>query len=69
MKTFKCFCLFIVPFVCNAQPEIFGEFKYRNFNPTRVSAWISDIAVPENPDSANQYVIYTAARHMGKDEP
>ena len=65
MKIFKCFFLFIIPLVCNAQPETFDEFKYRNFNPTRVSAWISDIAVPENPDSTNQYVIYTAARHGG----
>jgi photosystem II stability/assembly factor-like uncharacterized protein len=65
MKSFRCFFLFLVPLVCYAQPDIFGLFEYRNFSPTRVSAWISDIAIPENPDSANLYTIYTAARHGG----
>ncbi len=57
--------LLVFPLACYGQPDIFGEFEYRNFNPTRVSAWISDIAVPENPDSANLYTFYTAARHGG----
>jgi hypothetical protein len=59
------FYFFLVPLVCHAQPDIFGEFEYRNFSPTRVSTCISDVSVPENPDSANLYTIYTAARHGG----
>ena len=65
MKNIKVLLIILIPLASFAQPDLFGEFTYRNFNPTLVSAWISDIAVPENPDSVNRYVIYTAARHGG----
>jgi photosystem II stability/assembly factor-like uncharacterized protein len=67
MKCTVSVSLFIIlfPLGCNAQPDLFHALTYRNFSPTRVSAWISDIAVPENPDSANLYTFYTAARHGG----
>ncbi len=65
MKTTDSFLLLLLPLACQGQPDMFREFEYRNFNSTRASAWISDIAVPENPDSANTYVIYAAARHGG----
>lgn len=44
---------------------IFNEFSYRNFSPHLVGSWISDIAVPENPDDANKYTFYVAARNGG----
>ena len=42
---------------------LFRNFKYRNLGPFRAGAWISDIAVPENPDSANRFTFYVAARN------
>ena len=44
---------------------LFRNFKYRNLGPFRAGAWISDIAVPENPDSANRFTFYVAARNGG----
>lgn len=41
------------------------DFSWRNFSAGRISAWISDIAVPVNPDPANRYTFYVAARHGG----
>ncbi len=57
--------LVLISNTANCQQELFEVFQYRNFSPTQVSAWISDIAAPENPDSANQHVFYAAARHGG----
>jgi hypothetical protein len=57
--------LLAFPLSCYGQSGYFSEFKYRNFSPTLVSAWISDIAAPENPDPASRYVFYAAARHGG----
>lgn len=45
--------------------DILTNFSYRNFSAGRISAWISDIAVPENPDYDNRYTFYVAARHGG----
>ncbi|MBS3807407.1 MAG: hypothetical protein KGY60_07880 [Bacteroidales bacterium] len=38
-------------------------FEYRNMGSHRVSAWVSDIAVPETDDPAYRYTWYIAARH------
>jgi len=65
MKVLISLFLFGLPLALNGQTDIFSAFEYRNFSPTHVSAWISDIAAPENPDSANQHVFYAAARHGG----
>jgi hypothetical protein len=65
MKTNLILLLLVFPLSCYGQQELFREFEYRNFNPTLVSAWISDLAAPETPDSANRYVFYAAARHGG----
>ncbi|MDX2445110.1 MAG: hypothetical protein QNK30_15050 [Bacteroidales bacterium] len=57
--------LLLVSALCLSQENLFNAFEYRNFSPTQISAWISDIAAPENPDSTNEYVFYSAARHGG----
>jgi len=40
-------------------------FAYRNLGPFRVSAWVSDIAVPETPTKAHLYTFYVGARNGG----
>jgi hypothetical protein len=40
-------------------------FVYRNLGPFRVSAWVSDIAVPETPTKAHLYTFYVASRNGG----
>src|SRR5262245_34973428 len=40
-------------------------FAYRNLGPFRVSAWVSDIAVPETPAKAHLYTFYVGARNGG----
>ena len=42
-----------------------SAFAYRNFSVGSISAWISDIAVPQNPDYNNAHTFYVAARHGG----
>jgi photosystem II stability/assembly factor-like uncharacterized protein len=42
-----------------------NDFPYRNLGPFRVSAWVSDIAVPESPTKAHLYTFYVAARTGG----
>jgi photosystem II stability/assembly factor-like uncharacterized protein len=65
----KFHCLFLLLFIPQSglfsQKALFSEFNYRNFSPTHVSAWISDLAAPENADSANRHTFYAAARHGG----
>ncbi len=65
MKKASLLLLLIIPIAGYCQNDLFSDFEFRNFNPAKVSAWISDIAAPENPDSANKYVFYAAARHGG----
>ncbi len=65
MRSFFLIKLLIISVICLGQEDVFKVFEYRNYSPTAVSAWISDIAVPENPDSVNLHVFYTAARHGG----
>ena len=38
-------------------------FTYRNLGPFRVSAWVSDIAVPEIPAKAHLYTFYVGSRN------
>ena len=45
--------------------ELFSCFVYRNLGPFRAGAWISDIAVPENPGPEHKYTFYVAARNGG----
>ena len=46
--------------------QVFSNgFTYRNLGPFRVSAWVSDIAVPETPDKAHLYTFYVASRNGG----
>ncbi len=71
MKIFKVIILPLV-FVLSAwqlhaqiQSELFKELSYRNLGPYRIGAWVSDMAVPENPDQANKYTWYVAQRAGG----
>jgi len=57
--------ILLINSIIYSQTDMFEVFRYRNFSNTKVSAWISDIAAPENPDSANKYTFYAAARHGG----
>jgi photosystem II stability/assembly factor-like uncharacterized protein len=46
--------------------QVFNNgFVYRNLGPFRVSAWVSDIAVPETPTKAHLYTFYVASRNGG----
>jgi photosystem II stability/assembly factor-like uncharacterized protein len=46
--------------------QVFNKgFVYRNLGPFRVSAWVSDIAVPETPAKAHLYTFYVASRNGG----
>ncbi len=63
--------LFISPFYQFSEktninnPELFSDLTYRNLGPFRAGAWISDIAVPENPKKVDRYTFYVAARNGG----
>jgi len=45
--------------------DLLSDFKYRNLGAFRIGAWVSDMAVPENPDHANKYTWYVAERAGG----
>ncbi len=47
------------------QQDLFKNFTYRNLGAFRTGSWVGDIAVPENPDEANRYTWYVAARAGG----
>lgn len=57
--------LFSIMASSQVSDSLFSEFTYRNFNVARVGAWISDIAVPANPDTKNKFTFYIAARNGG----
>jgi len=59
------FLLYALPLSGQVSPDLFKEFEYRNLGAFRTGAWISDIAVPENPDPANKFTFYVAARAGG----
>jgi len=42
-----------------------SAFNYRNLGAFRISAWVGDIAVPENPDNKHKFTFYIAARNGG----
>lgn len=46
-------------------PEFFDAFQYRNLGAFRTGCWVADIAVPENPDPANEHTFYVAFRAGG----
>ena len=43
----------------------FDSFYYRNMGAFRISAWVGDIAVPENPAGEHKYTFYVASRNGG----
>src|SRR5215207_1383687 len=51
-----------------AQPQVADVvrtgFEYRNLGPYRAGSWISDLAVPDSPQS-HLYTFYVAARNGG----
>ena len=61
------FIIILIPGFLTAQikPELFEEMNYRNHGAFRAGAWVSDIAVPENPDPANQHTWYFSERAGG----
>ena len=72
----KRIIIFLIAFVSCALPSrgqdgaqlaqvINNGFAYRNLGPFRVSAWVSDIAVPETPAKAHLYTFFVAARNGG----
>lgn len=46
-------------------PDLFSDMSYRNLGAFRIGAWVSDIAVPENPGTEHQYTWYVAQRAGG----
>ncbi len=59
------FIIFSLPGYGQNPDTIFKEFTYRNYSAARAGAWISDIAVPVNPDNINKFTFYVAARNGG----
>jgi len=48
-----------------AQDDQFGSFQYRNLGAFRISAWVGDIAVPENPGEKHKHTFYVVPRAGG----
>jgi photosystem II stability/assembly factor-like uncharacterized protein len=66
VSLFFLFLGFGIPQAQNSiKPELFKDMEYRNLGAFRTGAWIADIAVPQNPDAANKYTFYVAARAGG----
>jgi photosystem II stability/assembly factor-like uncharacterized protein len=73
MKRIIIFLIAIVSFAFPLQGQdgahfeqvINDGFAYRNLGPFRVSAWVSDIAVPETPAKAHLYTFYVGVRNGG----
>jgi len=68
-KTLFQFFVFIATVLVSkhavAQEYQFDAFRYRNLGAFRISAWVGDIAVPENPDEKNRYTFYVVPRSGG----
>mgnify|MGYP005624457629 CR=1 FL=1 len=64
---FSLFLLLLLPSLVFSQitTELFNEMHYRNLGAFRIGAWVSDMAVPENPDKKNKYTWYVAERAGG----
>ena len=73
MKRIIIFLIAIVSFAfplrgqdgAHFEQVINNGFAYRNLGPFRVSAWVSDIAVPETPAKAHLYTFYVGVRNGG----
>jgi hypothetical protein len=73
MKRIIIFLIAIVAFAlplrgqdgAHLEQVINNGFAYRNLGPFRVSAWVSDIAVPETPAKAHLYTFYVGVRNGG----
>lgn len=48
-----------------AQENQFSSFQYRNLGAFRISAWVGDIAVPENPGEKHKHTFYVVPRAGG----
>ena len=66
-KSLLLIFLILLPALLSAQisSNLFNELNYRNLGAYRIGAWVSDIAVPENPDPENKYTWYVAQRAGG----
>ena len=65
---YKFMFLAYAAFISNqimAQEESFDAFQYRNLGAFRISAWVGDIAVPENPGEEHKYTFYVVPRAGG----
>ena len=67
MKSRLFLLIFFLPLLSSAQvsPNLFEDLHYRNLGAFRIGAWVSDIAVPENPDQDNKFTWYFAQRAGG----
>lgn len=45
--------------------SLLASVEYRNIGPFRAGGWVSDIAVPEKPQTAHLYTMYVATRSGG----
>lgn len=45
--------------------DMLKTFEFRNLGAFRVGAWVSSIAVPENPGEKGKYTFFVAGRHGG----
>ena len=45
--------------------ELLDSLEFRNLGPFRAGGWVSDVAVPDSPQSAHEKVLYVGARSGG----
>lgn len=73
MKT-KCTLIFVTLLIVLSQSAIaqsklsssmLNEFKFRNLGAYRAGAWVSAIAVPENPGEKYKYTFFVSGRNGG----
>ncbi len=67
MKIKLSFLFLLLPILSIAQvtTDLLDELNYRNLGAFRIGAWVSDMAVPENPDAENKFTWYFAQRAGG----
>jgi acyl-homoserine lactone acylase PvdQ len=49
----------------NLTSSMLNEFKFRNLGAYRAGAWVSAIALPENPGEKYKYAFFVAGRNGG----
>ena len=54
-----------LPLSAQITSDLFSDLSYRNLGAFRIGAWVSDMAVPENPGVEHQYTFYVAQRAGG----